>query len=491
MPRQCRANGNLGRLQIPNLPDHDDVRVLPKNVAKTHREGQPDIRPHRDLVDALQFVFDRLLDRDDALVHRVDRTEKGVKRGGLAGAGRTGDQHDAVRFDHDLTQRRLVGRFIPELVQAQEDLAAHQQAQRDALAVHGRHGRNADVDLLAANPNIDAAILRQALLGDVHAGHHLDAGNDRGLVTLQLRRQRNLVQNAVNAVPNAQLILGGFEMNVRRALIVSLPDDLVDELDDARLLIVAGDLLVDVDFQLQGLVLGQLVQRFRTDAVILLQRLLNLDPGRERELHRTTGVELHRVHEIAAERVAHGHLQGAVFELHRHHRMLERDLRRDPLPGVHRDVQAGQIHRVPAELFSQPAHELVRPETRLTSEELQHRVIRARLHRHAPILAPLVKLGGTGDAGSFEYFFDRDKRHCGLRLRTGDLRKSCATGQSNCPYGRPRGRYSAHPPPPCIVEPRQSPNEPPVISATPSTAEDSEANQHSTELFLKTKVDCS
>jgi hypothetical protein len=35
-------------------------------MAQTHRERQPDVRTHGDLVDALEFVFDRFLDRDDA-----------------------------------------------------------------------------------------------------------------------------------------------------------------------------------------------------------------------------------------------------------------------------------------------------------------------------------------------------------------------------------------------------------------------------------------
>ena len=44
-------------------PDHDHVRVLAQNVAQTHRKRQPDFRPHGNLIDALEFVFDRFLDR--------------------------------------------------------------------------------------------------------------------------------------------------------------------------------------------------------------------------------------------------------------------------------------------------------------------------------------------------------------------------------------------------------------------------------------------
>ena len=139
-------------------------RIWRRPMAKV----RPISGPHRDLVDALEFVFDRLLDRDDALVDRVDRAQERVERGGFARAGRAGDQEDAVRLDDDLADGLLFQRREAELVQAQEDLAARQQAQRDALAIDRRHGGDADVDFLALDADVDAAVLRQALLGDVH-----------------------------------------------------------------------------------------------------------------------------------------------------------------------------------------------------------------------------------------------------------------------------------------------------------------------------------
>ena len=52
----------------------------------------------------------------------------------------------------------------------------------DALAVHGGHGGDADVDRAGrASVDADAAVLRQAPLGDVELRHDLDARGDRGL----------------------------------------------------------------------------------------------------------------------------------------------------------------------------------------------------------------------------------------------------------------------------------------------------------------------
>ena len=48
------------------------------------------------LVDAGQVVLDRILGRDDLAIRSVQLVQGGVERGGLAGAGRPGDQEDAV-----------------------------------------------------------------------------------------------------------------------------------------------------------------------------------------------------------------------------------------------------------------------------------------------------------------------------------------------------------------------------------------------------------
>src|ERR1035438_2006079 len=82
-----------------------------------------------DLVDALELVFDRLLNRDDAFMHGIDRAEKSVKRRGFAGTGRAGDEENAVRFDDDVADHRLVVPGKTQFVEAQEYFPARQQTQ--------------------------------------------------------------------------------------------------------------------------------------------------------------------------------------------------------------------------------------------------------------------------------------------------------------------------------------------------------------------------
>ena len=243
--------------------------ILAQDVAQAHRESQPDLRAHRDLVDALKFVFDRFLDRDDALVDRVDRAQERVERGDLPEP--VGPVTSMMPCGLTMISRMAASSIgeNPSLSRLKKDLSARQQTQRNALAVNRRDSGDTDVDFLALDADVDAAVLRQPLLGDVHSGHDLDARNDRGLVALQLRRHRRLVQDAVDAVADAQFVFRRLEMNIRRAIFERFPDDLVDELDDARFLVALGDFLVFADQQFERFVLGQFVERLGADAVIL------------------------------------------------------------------------------------------------------------------------------------------------------------------------------------------------------------------------------
>ena len=73
-----------------------------------------------------------------------------------------------------------------------------------------------------------------APLGDVEVRHDLEAGDQR---RAQLeRRLHDLLQNAVDAVPHAQLVLEALEVNVRCSTRDGVGEERVDELDDWRFL---------------------------------------------------------------------------------------------------------------------------------------------------------------------------------------------------------------------------------------------------------------
>ena len=54
-------------------------------------------------------IFHRLLDRDDAALHRVDAAEETIKRRRFSRAGRAGDENDSVR----LREQRLHDPGVP------------------------------------------------------------------------------------------------------------------------------------------------------------------------------------------------------------------------------------------------------------------------------------------------------------------------------------------------------------------------------------------
>jgi hypothetical protein len=101
--------------------------------------------------------------------------ERGVKRRRLAAAGRPGHEHDAVALVREPPERREVAAREPELSRAEQRRAAVEQSHDDALAVRRGHRGNAYVEIATGHARADAAVLRQALLGDVHRGHDLDA----------------------------------------------------------------------------------------------------------------------------------------------------------------------------------------------------------------------------------------------------------------------------------------------------------------------------
>ena len=103
----------------------------------------------------------------------------------------------------------------------------------DAFAVAGRDGGDAQIDRFLAHLDLDAAVLREPLLGDGHrAGHDLQTADDGRLQFL--RRILHLVQNAVDAEADAKAFLERLEMNVARAHVVGLEQEERNQTNDGR-----------------------------------------------------------------------------------------------------------------------------------------------------------------------------------------------------------------------------------------------------------------
>ena len=100
--------------------------------------------------------------------------------------------------------------------------------------MHRRQRRHPQVDLAPAGGEGDASVLGNAVLGDVEAGHDLEARRDAALD--RLRRAGDLVEHAVDAEPDAEVVGARLDVDVRGALLEGLAQDQVDVLDDRGVL---------------------------------------------------------------------------------------------------------------------------------------------------------------------------------------------------------------------------------------------------------------
>ncbi len=223
---------------VANLAHHNHVRVLPQQRPQGLRERHPDFRLHLKLVDQRQEVFDRVFHGADVVLHRTDRIERRIERGGLAAAGRPGHQNDAVGGLDVLPERgeHVLGKT--EVFEVQRDGAGIEHANHRLFAVGGGEGAYAEVDFASLQHHVNAPVLGQTPLADVHGGHDLDAAGDG--VQQVLRHFQRFVQAAVDAVAHPHATLGRLDVDVAGALFRRVEDDVVHQADDGRL---AGDLL--------------------------------------------------------------------------------------------------------------------------------------------------------------------------------------------------------------------------------------------------------
>ena len=119
-----------------------------------------------------------------------------------------------------------------DILQLQHLTAVIEEAQHHPLAKGGRQGRDADIDILAGDAHAEAAVLGEALLGDIESGYDLDARDDGGMRFV--RRPQRFVEDAVDAITDDELGLEGLDMDVARPFFVALGDEAVDKADDRR-----------------------------------------------------------------------------------------------------------------------------------------------------------------------------------------------------------------------------------------------------------------
>ncbi len=231
---QCGLHCHGRRLAIANFTNHDDVGILAHDAAQSARKVVTDFRLHLDLVDTVELVLDGIFERDDLHLGTVDAAHEGVQARGLAGACGPGQKDDARGHLEVFEDARFDVWREPEQAHVINKGRLAQESQHGALATFvQRQSRNADIDFLAADSQLDLAILGPPALGDIHRGKNLESRDER-----QHHRRGNaldLVQHAVDAVTHAGPARVRLDVHVRCAAAQGLGDQGVKQVDRRRL----------------------------------------------------------------------------------------------------------------------------------------------------------------------------------------------------------------------------------------------------------------
>ncbi len=244
----------------------------------------------------------------------------------------------------------------------------------DLLPEQGRQGGDAHVDLFAVpvlelDPHLDPAVLGEALLGDVHVREDLDPRED-GAPELQGQAD-HLVEVAVDAVADAELLFVGLEVDVRSALLDGVDERRVDEGDDRRLFargldLLEGDVILafldDVDPAVvgQGDVLDDLLDLEGVGRpIVLVDGVHHPGLGGDDRLDAEPGPEPDVLDDLEVGRVDHRQGQEGPDPVDGHDHVLLGHVGRDEVDDLGIDLELVEVDIRVAELAAQGLGDLL------------------------------------------------------------------------------------------------------------------------------------
>ena len=186
------------------------------------------------LVDPRQVVLDRIFRRDDLAVRTVQLVERCIERRGLAASRRPGDQEDPVRPLDELVEAPVVFLAETKVANADLDVVFVQKTHDHRLAMIGGQNTDTDIQVLLGfvQHHFDPAVLRPAFFRDVDRPHDLQTCQNGSVKPAWWAFA--LDEHAVDAVPDADAVLEGLDVDIAGPQLDRLGENEIDQLDDRR-----------------------------------------------------------------------------------------------------------------------------------------------------------------------------------------------------------------------------------------------------------------
>ena len=226
----------------------------------------------------------------------------------------------------------------------------------------GRDGGNAEIERLARDFYLDAAVLRKALLRDAHrAGHDLESADDGGLQTLRWRL--HFLQDAIDAEADAEFFLERLEMNVAGAEAMRFDQKHRDHANDGRVRFIASGQLaafgdLEADFDLAAEAFLQNVRRLIRRAVIFDQRFADHFRAAAHQFDLALEQEAEAVDRIDIERITHRDDEAGIAERDRDDLETARVFRADLLDDIGRNEARREIDPIHVRLRGERARDV-------------------------------------------------------------------------------------------------------------------------------------
>ena len=171
-------HGDLCRFVIPYLANHYNIRVLPQNGTKAACKGETRLDVDLHLVYARHTEFNRILHRYDVHARFVQVAENGVKSGRFSASGRPRNQDYAVWGFQYICKKTTVVFGKTEILDGEQCAGTTENTYDHFFTGYGGEHREAQVDRLPVEHNLDPAVLRDALFGYIHIAHNFEPCDD-------------------------------------------------------------------------------------------------------------------------------------------------------------------------------------------------------------------------------------------------------------------------------------------------------------------------